>query len=40
MSNENNNDEWLDVDRLTDQLELKPVTLERYAREGLLNGEQ
>ena len=39
MSNENN-DEWLNVDKVAEELSLKPVTVKRYAREGLLNGKQ
>jgi hypothetical protein len=34
MSNENSNDEWLGVDKVADELKLKPVTVKRYAREG------
>ena len=40
MSNENNNDEWLDVASVAYELKLKPVTVKRYAREELLNGKQ
>jgi predicted site-specific integrase-resolvase len=43
MSNQastDNNDEWLSVDAVAATLDLKPVTVKRYAREGLLNGKQ
>lgn len=42
MSNESNesNDAWLNVDKVAEALNLKPVTVKRYAREGLLNGKQ
>jgi predicted site-specific integrase-resolvase len=40
MGNEMSNDEWLSVDNVADELKLKPVTIKRYAREGLLNGKQ
>jgi len=43
MSNQTstvNGDEWLNVDAVAAILELKPVTVKRYAREGLLNGKQ
>jgi predicted site-specific integrase-resolvase len=40
MSNTMSNDEWLSVDKVADELKLKPVTVKRYAREGLLNGKQ
>tara|TARA_B110000438_G_C15583362_1_gene550593 strand:+ start:207 stop:464 length:258 start_codon:yes stop_codon:yes gene_type:complete len=40
MGNEMSNDEWLSVDKVADELKLKPVTVKRYAREGLLNGKQ
>jgi hypothetical protein len=39
-NNNNNNDEWLDADKVAVQLKLKPVTVKRYAREGLLDGKQ
>ena len=32
--------EWLNVDAVATVLDLKPVTVKRYAREGLLNGKQ
>lgn len=35
-----NGDEWLNVDAVASVLDLKPVTVKRYAREGLLNGKQ
>lgn len=35
-----NNEEWLNVDEVSKELTLKPVTVKRYAREGLLNGQQ
>jgi hypothetical protein len=40
MSNKNDNDEWLDVASVADELKLKPITVKRYASEELLNGEQ
>jgi len=43
MSNDsttNCNNEWLNVDKVAEELSLKPVTVKRYAREGLLNGKQ
>ncbi len=43
MSNDsttNSNNEWLNVDKVAEELSLKPVTVKRYAREGLLNGKQ
>jgi predicted site-specific integrase-resolvase len=40
MNNTNNSDEWLSVDKVAEELKLKPVTVKRYAREGLLNGKQ
>jgi len=42
MSNDSNNtnNEWLNVDKVAEELSLKPVTVKRYAREGLLNGKQ
>jgi predicted site-specific integrase-resolvase len=39
MSNDSTN-EWLNVDKVAEELNLKPVTVKRYAREGLLNGKQ
>ena len=35
-----NNEEWLNVDEVSKELTLKPVTVKRYAREGLLSGQQ
>lgn len=32
--------QWLTVDQVAEILNLKPVTVKRYAREGLLNGKQ
>lgn len=40
MSSEIKNDDWLSVDQVAEILSLKPVTIKRYAREGLLNGKQ
>jgi len=40
MSAESNTDELLTVDQVAEILSLKPVTVKRYAREGLLNGKQ
>lgn len=40
MSNENTHDGWLTVDQVSEILSLKPVTIKRYAREGLLNGKK
>jgi len=40
MSGEPSNDELLTVDQVAEILSLKPVTVKRYAREGLLNGKQ
>lgn len=43
MSTETNNEssnKWLNVDEVSKELTLKPVTVKRYAREGLLNGQQ
>lgn len=40
MSSDNSNDEWLTVETVADVLNLKAVTIKRYAREGLLNGKQ
>lgn len=34
------NGQWLSVDQVAEILNLKPVTVKRYAREGLLNGKQ
>jgi DNA-binding transcriptional MerR regulator len=34
------NAQWLTVDQVAEILNLKPVTVKRYAREGLLNGKQ
>lgn len=39
-SNECRSDEWLNVESVATELSLKPVTVKRYAREGLLNGKQ
>jgi predicted site-specific integrase-resolvase len=40
MSAESNTDELLTVEQVAEILNLKPVTVKRYAREGLLNGKQ
>ncbi len=32
--------QWLTVDQVAEILNLKPVTIKRYAREGLLDGKQ
>ena len=40
MSGETSSDELLTVDQVAEILSLKPVTVKRYAREGLLNGKQ
>jgi predicted site-specific integrase-resolvase len=40
MSNESNADNWLKVTEVAGILNLKEVTVKRYAREGLLNGKQ
>jgi predicted site-specific integrase-resolvase len=40
MSGECENAEWLTVEQVAEILGLKPVTIKRYAREGLLNGTQ
>ncbi|GEM_PF-634851 len=40
MSSELDGDALLTVDQVAEILKLKPVTVKRYAREGLLNGKQ
>ena len=40
MSSDSANEDWLSVDKVAEILNLKPVTIKRYAREGLLNGKQ
>ena len=40
LASDVNGDEWLNVDAVATLLDLKPVTVKRYAREGLLNGKQ
>lgn len=40
MSGDSSNSDWLTVDQVAEILGLKPVTIKRYAREGLLNGKQ
>lgn len=40
INSKTNPDEWLDVDKVAEALNLKAVTVKRYAREGLLNGKQ
>jgi predicted site-specific integrase-resolvase len=40
MSGEREDAKWLTVEQVAEILELKPVTIKRYAREGLLSGTQ
>jgi predicted site-specific integrase-resolvase len=40
MNGENNNSDWLTVEQVAEILSLKPVTVKRYAKEGLLNAKQ
>jgi len=40
MSSESNADSWLKVAEVAEILNLKEVTIKRYAKEGLLNGKQ
>ncbi|MBL4798218.1 MAG: helix-turn-helix domain-containing protein [Oleispira sp.] len=40
MSSESGADNWLQVTEVAEMLDLKEVTIKRYAREGLLNGKK
>jgi predicted site-specific integrase-resolvase len=40
MNGDSSSSDWLTVDQVAEILGLKPVTVKRYAREGLLNGKQ
>lgn len=40
MNGDSSTSDWLTVDQVAEILDLKPVTVKRYAREGLLNGKQ
>lgn len=31
--------QWMNIDQVCKELNMKPVTVKRYAKEGLLNGE-